>query len=141
MQQDHALALANLATATQADRTLVALLTKTISGLLGQVALLTKKLATEQAKNAWMKNLGQQSTTAGHGHRASIKSTLADPNPSQYRNLYSRSRQRFDPNGCCSSHGYRVEELHTSATCCFPINAHNNSATRLNNMGGNTCNK
>ena len=31
MQQDHTQALANLATATQADRTLVALLTKTIS--------------------------------------------------------------------------------------------------------------
>ena len=46
MQQDHTLVLANLATATQADRTSVALLTKTISEPSGQVALLTAKLAT-----------------------------------------------------------------------------------------------
>ena len=55
MQQDHTLALANIATATQADRTSVALLTKMISELSSQVALLTAKLATAQAENAWMK--------------------------------------------------------------------------------------
>ena len=56
MQQDHTQALANIATATQADRTLVALLKKTISELYGQVALLTAKLATAQAENARIKN-------------------------------------------------------------------------------------
>ena len=60
MQKDHTQALANLATATQADRTLVALLTKTISELSSQVALLTPTLATAQAKNARMKKSGQQ---------------------------------------------------------------------------------
>ena len=44
MQQDHTQALANLATATQADRTSVALITKTISELSSQVSLLTAKL-------------------------------------------------------------------------------------------------
>ena len=56
MQQDYTLDLANLATATQANRTLVALLTKTISGLLSQVATLTAKLATSQSENARLKN-------------------------------------------------------------------------------------
>ena len=56
MQQDHTLALANLATATQADRTLVALLTKIILELSSQVSHLTAKLATAQSKNAQMKN-------------------------------------------------------------------------------------
>ena len=42
MQQDHTLALVNLATATQADITSVALLTETISELSVQVALLTE---------------------------------------------------------------------------------------------------
>ena len=51
MQKYHTLALANLATATQADRTFVALLTKTISEISGQVALLTAKLATVQDNN------------------------------------------------------------------------------------------
>ena len=56
MQQDHTLVLANLATATQENRTSVALLTKTVSELLSQVAHLTKKLATAQAKNTRLKN-------------------------------------------------------------------------------------
>ena len=51
MQQDHTLALENLATTTQADRTLVALLTKTILELSRQVVQLTAKLATVQAEN------------------------------------------------------------------------------------------
>ena len=50
------LALANIATATQANRTLVALLTKTILELSSQVAHLTVKLATEQIKNSRLKN-------------------------------------------------------------------------------------
>ena len=60
MQQDHTLELANLATATKDDRTSVALLTKTVLELSGQVALLTAKLATAQAENARMKKSGQQ---------------------------------------------------------------------------------
>ena len=99
MQQDHTQALANIATVTQADRTLVALLTKTISEFSSQVALLTAKLATAQAENARMKKSGQQSTTAGHGHRASSNTTPSETNTPQYCNLYSLSGQRFDPNG------------------------------------------
>ena len=89
MQQDHTLELVNIATATQDDRTLVALLTKTVSELSGQVALLTEKLATAQAENVQMKKPGHQSTTAGHGHRASSNTTLLETKPPQDRNLYS----------------------------------------------------
>ena len=116
MQQDHTLALANLATATQSDRTSVALITKTISELSSQVVLLTAKLATAQEENARIKKPGHQSTTAGHGHQASSNKTPSETNPPQDCNLYSQSGQRFDPNGYCSSHGYNVEESHTSAT-------------------------
>ena len=141
MQQDHTLALVNLATAIQADRTSVALLTKTISELSSQVALLTAKLATAQAENVWIKKSVHQSTTAGHGHRSSSNTTPFETNPPQDRNLYSRSGQRFNPNGYCSSHGYKVEESHTSATCRIPNNNHNKSDTRLNIMGGKIWNK
>ena len=55
MKQDYTLALANLATATQADRTSVALLTKTILELSTQVATLTAKLTTAHSKNAYLK--------------------------------------------------------------------------------------
>ena len=56
MQQDHTLALANLATSTQAGRTSVALLKKTISELSSQVATLIAKLATAQSDNARLNN-------------------------------------------------------------------------------------
>ena len=55
MQQDHTLALANLATATQYVRISVAMLMKNISELSRQVAHLTAKLVTAQAENAWIK--------------------------------------------------------------------------------------
>ena len=141
MQQDHTLALANLATATQANITSVALLTKTISDLSGQVALLTETLATAQSEKARMKKSGHQTTTDRHWHRASSNTTSSEPNPRQDRNLYSWSRQRFDPNGYCNPHGYKVEESHTSATCRFTSNGHKKSATQLNIMGGKTWNR
>ena len=141
MQQDHTLALANLATATKADRTLVALLTKTISELSSQVAHLTAKLATAQSENARIKKSGHQSTAAEHGHQASSNLTPPDPTSSQDQNVYSRSGQKFDPNGYFSSHGYNVEEAHTFATYRFPNNGHNKSATRLDIKGGKIWNK
>ena len=141
MQQDHIQALANLATATQTDRTSVALLMKTISELSSQVALLTVKLASAQAENARMNKSGQQSTTDGQGHRASSNTTPSETNTSQDHNLYSCSGQRFDPNGYCSSHGYKVKDSHTSVTCRFPNITHNKSATQLNIMGQKTWNK
>ena len=49
------------------------------------------------------------STPAKLGHRASRNSTPSDPNSSQDRNVYSKSWQKFDPKGYCSSHGYKVE--------------------------------
>ena len=54
--------------------------------------------------------------------------------------MYSRSGQKFDPHGYCSSHGYKVKEAHTSATCPFPKNRHNKLATRLDIKGGQTWN-
>ena len=82
MQQYHTLALANLATATQSDRTSVALLTKTISELSSQFTHLTAKLTTAQAENARLKKSGHRSTPAEHGHRASSNSTPSDPTSS-----------------------------------------------------------
>ena len=50
-QQDHTLELANLATTIKSDRTLVVLLTKTISELSSQVATLAVKIATAKSEN------------------------------------------------------------------------------------------
>ena len=88
-----------------------------------------------------MKKLGQQPTTAGHGHRASSNSNPSDPNSSQDQNVYSRSGQRFYPNGHFSSYSYKVEESQTSVICCSPINGHNKSDTWLEIKVGKTWNK
>ena len=141
MQQDHTLALVILATATQAKRTSVALLTKTTSELSSQVSHLTAKFATAHAGNAHLKKSGHLSTTSEHRHWASSNSTPSDPTSSQDRNLYSRIGQKFDPSWYCSSHGYKVEEAHMSATCRFPKNGHNKLATQLDIRGGQTWNK
>ena len=64
----------------------------------------------------------ERSTPSDHGHRASSNSTPSDQNTNQDRNVYSKSGKKIDPNGYCFSHGYNVEEAHTSATCLFPNN-------------------
>ena len=48
MQQDHTMALENLATATQSNRTLFMLMTKTIAEITTQVTTLTANIETEQ---------------------------------------------------------------------------------------------
>ena len=55
--------------------------------------------------------------------------------------MYSKSGQKIDPNGYCSSHGYKVEEYYTWATCRLPKNGHNKLSTRLDIKGGQKWNK
>ena len=77
MQQDHAMALANLTTATQSDITLVALLTKTTAELSYQVTTLNAKSATEKPEKACLKISGHRSAPAYHGHRsANVRAPL-----------------------------------------------------------------
>ena len=84
---------------------------------------------------------GHRSTPAEQGHRASRNSILSDPNSNQDQNMYSKSGKKIDPNGYCSSHGYKVEEAHMSATCRFPKNGHNKLAMRLDIKRGQILNK
>ena len=112
--------LVNLAMETQADRTLVALLTETILELLSQVATLSAKLATAQSKNARLEKSSHCSAPAEHGHQASRNTTPSYQKLTQDRNIYSKSGQKLDPNRYLSSHWYKLEESHTSATCSFP---------------------
>ena len=92
------MALSNLATATQADRTLVALLTKTIADLSSQVTNLTTKLATAQSENACLKRSGHHLDQDNHGYRSANVGAPSDHNPLRDRNIYSESGQKFDPN-------------------------------------------
>ena len=141
MQQYYTLAMVNLAMATQADRTSVVLLTKTISDLSTQVATITAKLATAHSENARPEKLGHRSSPAKHGRRASSNQTPYNQNLLQDRNVYSRSGHKFEPNGYFSYHGFKVEESHTSVTCHYPGNCRNKLYTRLDTKGGETWNK
>ena len=117
----------NLATATQANRKLVALLTKTIAELTTQATFLTVKLLTAQAEKNRLNISGYSLSNIG---------TPADRNPPLDWKIYSKSGNNFDPNRYCSLNGFMVEEDHTSATCLIPLGTHKKLATQLDNKGG-----
>ena len=125
LQQSHTDALANLATATASDRASVATLTQTIAELSAQVASLTAQLATASQtivtlSNQPQRNRRQESNQAGGN---------------------DRYNQNLDPNGYCSTHGYKVKRGHSSRTCNTRGPNHNVAATRLDTKNGCQLNK
>ena len=64
----------------------------------------------------------------------------------QHRKLMQKERQdkynkRFDSNGYCWSHDYKVTKTHTCRTCTDKKLRHQDGATRTNTMGGSLLNK
>ena len=117
LQQDATLALANLATATAADRSAVANLTTTISTIRQELATATTKLTTARAE-----------ITALQVELATLKG-----NPQNSHN----PRTAYPPNtNYCWTHGFKVSYQHTSKTCKQPGDGHKSTATRTNTMGG-----
>jgi hypothetical protein len=104
--------LANLATATTADRGVVAALTQANSRLV-------KKLEENSSELIELKDLINQERRDKRGPRS------FNPSSSNY----------------CWTHGYKVGENHTSLTCNTPKPGHKAEATRAENMGGNQANK
>ena len=88
MKQDHIILLENLATATQAYRTLIAILTKMIAELTEQVTSLTAKLLTAHLDNAYLNRSEYCSSNAG---------TPADLNPPLDQNIYLKSGKSLTP--------------------------------------------
>ena len=88
--------LANLATATRAYRTLVTLLTKTVTELSTQFTTLTTKLLTTHSENTCLKIAGHSLANEGApdngGHCLANVGTPSDQNPLRERNIYSRKR-------------------------------------------------
>jgi hypothetical protein len=105
-------ALANLATATAADRGVVATLTEANARLVKQLEDNSTELRELKAliKKEIVEKCGQQSF-----------------NPS--------------PNNYFWTHGYKVGNTHTSLTCKLPKLGHKREATRADNMGGSQANK
>jgi hypothetical protein len=105
-------ALANLATATAADRGVVAALTQENSRL-------AKQLEENSSELRELKALLNQERRDKRGPRS------FNPSSSNY----------------CWTHGYKVGKTHTSLTCNTPKPGHKAEATRAENMGGSQANK
>jgi hypothetical protein len=105
-------ALANLATATAADRGVVATLTEAN-------ACLVKQLEDNSNELRELKALIKKERFEKRGQRSF--------NPS--------------PNTYFWTHGYKVANTHTSLSFNFPKQGHKREATRADNMGGSQANK
>jgi hypothetical protein len=105
-------ALSNLATATAADRGVVAALTQDNSRL-------AKQLEDNSNELRELKALLKKERSEKRGQR-SFK-----PSPSNY----------------CWTHGYKVGSTRTSLTCKLPKPGHTKEATRADNMGGSQANR
>jgi hypothetical protein len=100
-------ALSNRATATAADRGVVAAITQANSRLAKQLEENSKELRE-------LKDLLKKERSEKRGQRS------FNPSPSNY----------------CWTHGYKVGSTHTSLTCKLPKPSHKKEATRADNMGG-----
>jgi hypothetical protein len=105
-------ALANMATATAADRGVVAALTQANSRL-------AKQLENNSSELRELKAL------LNHERREKRGPISFNPSPSNY----------------CWTHGYKVGKTHTSLTCNTPKTGHKVEATRADNMGGSQANR
>jgi hypothetical protein len=105
-------ALANLATATAADRGMVAAITQAN-------ARLAKQLEDNSNELRELKALLKKERSEKRGQRS------FNPSPSNY----------------CWTHGYKVGSTHTSLTCKLPKQGHKKEATRADNMGGSQANR
>jgi hypothetical protein len=127
--------LANLATATDADRATVAALTKSLAELTD----VTKAQAEELRRLIQSGHIApvqapaqHSSTTVIRGNGRQRRSGTNDQGGGG-RLLYKTKNNNY-----CSSHGYQVGLQHTSATCTDHKMVHNPSTTKSNTMGGDT---
>jgi hypothetical protein len=105
-------ALTNLATATAADRGVVAALTQANSPL-------AKQLEDNSAELRELRALLNKERRENRGQRS------FNPSPRNY----------------CWTHGYKVGSTHTSLTCKLPKPGHKSEATRADNIGGSQANR
>ena len=126
-QQQQAEALANLATATAAER-------QEVTEISIRNATLTHELRTATAT---IVTLQQR-----------LESCACDPTPrtgkkgqKQRQQNLSREFMPLDPDGYCWSHGYNVSRGHNGASCYNTLPGHQIAATRADPMGGITKDK
>jgi hypothetical protein len=116
-------AMANLATATSADRETVATLTRAIATLTDQLT----------AKDTWAKS---QETEVRRllGVQGNTSPAASTSTPT----TYVIKSYRTNNDNYCLSHGYQVGLNHTSANCTKKAPGHKDNAIESNIMGGDT---
>ena len=134
LQRTHTEAMANLATATAADRQAVGALTQTNAQLTLQLQTLIEQMNAANATIALLQRQTQCQPVAA-------QQPATNPTVPRRNNRPQQNRAPLDPNGYCWTHGYRVSTLHSSATCENQAPGHQCGATRANTMGGSDKNK
>jgi hypothetical protein len=115
--------MANLATATSADRETVATLTQAIATLTDQL----------KAKEIWAKSQ-EDEVRRFLGVQCNTRPAAAASTPT----TYVRKSYRTNNDNYCWSDGYQVGMNHTSANCTKKAPGHKNNAIKSNIMGGDT---
>jgi hypothetical protein len=112
--------MANLATATSADRETVATLTKAVATLTAQLKV---KDILAKSQEAELKRL-----LGAHANATPVV-------PIAESTAYVRKSYKTKNDNYCWSHGYQVGFTHTSANCTTKAPCHKNAATKNNIMG------
>ena len=126
-QQQQAEALANLATATAADRQAVAELSISNVTLTHELRTATATIATLQKRLASCE-CAPTPRTGKKGQK-------------QHQQNPCRKFTPLDPDGYFWSHGYNVSRGHNRALCCNTLPGHHSAATRADPMEGSNKNK
>ena len=119
-QQQQAKALANLATATAADR-------QAVSELSISNATLTRELRTATATIATLQQRLERCVCAPKPRTGEKGLKQRQQNP-------SRNFTPLDPYGYCWSHGYHVSKGHNGESCYNTLSGYQSTATRADQM-------
>jgi hypothetical protein len=115
--------MANLATATSADR-------ETVSTLIKAISTLTEQL---KAKDIWAKS--QEAELKRLLGAQGITTPISAAGPT---NAYVRKSIKTKNDNYCWSHGYRLGLNHIGANSTKKAPGHKDNATKSNIMGGDT---
>ena len=97
------------------------------------IASLTKSLEAEKATNTKLLYIITQSI--GSSAQAATNKVMNGAFTAG-----SGNERKWDPEGYCWSHCYRVSRNHSSKTCTQQREGHKEEATRANTMGGSSAN-
>jgi hypothetical protein len=128
-------ALANLATATGADRATVAALTKSLA----ELTAVTKAQAEDLRRLIHSGHIAPLPAQSQHTSATVVRGNgLQRRSGNNEQVSGTRPLYKTNNNNYCWSHGYQVGLQHTSATCTERKAGHNTAATKSNIMRGDT---